>query len=314
MSLPISGSPVPEAPEARPKSDIDTGQSDVHCRYCGTLLKADDNWSPSDVRNNKKRCNKCRADYNREYNLRVKQQGPTKRSMTQVRQRLIRRIRDEERIQAITNRIVQYNTEYGRRLYVRSQMDALEKGIKSAAKELSVAEWEQAKQGAEERAQSLTYERLPKQPEDFVIAEILLTYKIIEPIDGDTKATWHIGFSNAGYRQYELDVDGLPLPRLGISRLYNITYAIQKADHRFAKRRIGITMALCKEPRRGNKPERRVVLCKTKGVYDQKATEHKQRVDGMNRSLEQLEESMAEPIDQTKQIVDIFTDAYNRNQ
>jgi hypothetical protein len=245
-------------------------------------------------------CPQCQEKRRREKDAK-RRLGQTQESKTL---RKIEKTVDQERIDRLEERIKNYNLQYHIEAYVSSAMDKNPNDPQAAQKQ------------ALEETKSWTFEDIQnKLRSDYeVMAEILTRYNIVEEIEGDMAPTWHIAFNRCGYKQYEVDDDGLPLKRPGILNFSQMRYMRKRSDTHYTGRdgRLGIVSVPFRETPRRRYLEHRIILCQKEQVYDLLDSRRRVRHSRENDSMARLRLAMQRTVSEKQSIIDQLVGIINR--
>lgn len=279
--------------------------AEPHCRKCGIELIADENWAPSNIGQNNRICKNCQNIEAKGYHRKRRQR---KALLTEERiNNMKERLRDEDRIQRLVEWIKSANVERFRDIFIQK--------IKREA-QLMGKDPNEAEVNAVAESQKWTYETInpaDRDPDHIIMADVLRKHTVLDPLEGDMGATWHLAFNICGYDGYEVDVDGLPLARPGIGRLSRINYTRKKADKEIGgDTRVGIVTQRVREIPRRQKTERRICLCRNENVFNKVVEEAKLRHAGENASLGKLKIAMTRSDNEQADLIDLFASLYRR--
>lgn len=266
------------------------------CRECKQLL-TEENWSAAHRKYNNKLCRTCQSRYNKNRYI------PKEMTEEEKLERLVGKLRNEERIQRMTHWIKEFNLKATKLVRLEElRQIALRQNTDPADAERQV----------EDESRTWTYETLAKKQWDTdVIANVLKDHHIISSEDGDTFSTWHIAFSECDYTEYVLDDDGLPIAREGIPRGMYFNMRRRKADREFFKgERFGIVSdRFFLTPK---KSENRIFLCKKEETFNKLFERMQKRHHGDNVSMQKLDASMKRDAESVQRILDGYIQLHNR--
>jgi hypothetical protein len=263
-----------------------SGSEDKRCRSCNILLIPEENWAPANIKAYNTICKECDTKKGkRNYQKRKLKQTPEQRKLNKIQ-----RIRDEPRIERMTEFLKEYNVRY----YMNHQ------------EQLPI----------ELQNKQLKYEDIQdrKRPELEAIPEIILRYKINIPEEGDTAKTWMIALHECGYRGYDLDDDGLPIARPGVPAAAYFRRLRKAADTKYAGKggRIGIVCLPVKEIPRRPKSEWRIFLLTREEDYKELDKRRRVRHSRENEQMVKLRLAMDVSTEQKLDIIDALVGIWDR--